>query len=149
MPAPNALSVAVEMALRKRDDARRMLQDARGAHQAAQAQMEQLEGYAGETQNRWGMRANAAVAPEVMFHHYQFMDRLNHAIGLQTGVVSEHGVRVDTAQRALLEEELRLASLKKLMEKRQKEAEQAQMRREQKQTDDHAALQHGRSFNGL
>jgi flagellar FliJ protein len=149
MPAPNALSVAVDMALRQRDDARRVLQDKRGARQSAQAQMDQLQGYAQETQNRWGVRANASLAPEVMFHHYQFMDRLNHAMGLQTSVVLDHAGRVEAAQQALLAAELRLTSLKKLMEKRLKEAEQAQMRREQKQTDERAALQHGRSFTGL
>ena len=148
MPESNALSVAVEMALRQRDDARRSLQDARSASQAAQAQLDQLEGYARETQNRWGMRPNAAVQPEVMYHHYQFMDRLGHAAGLQTGVVGQHAERVGAAERTLLEAELRLASLKKLVEKRQRDALQAQMRREQKQTDERAALQHRQSFNG-
>ena len=148
MPESNALSVAVEMALRQRDDARRSLQDARSASQAAQAQLDQLEGYARETQNRWGMRPNAAVQPEVMYHHYQFMDRLGHAAGLQTGVVGQHAERVGAAERSLLEAELRLASLKKLVEKRQRDALQAQMRREQKQTDERAALQYRQSFNG-
>ena len=148
MPESNALSVAVEMALRQRDDARRSLQDARSASQAAQAQLDQLEGYARETQNRWGMRPNAAVQPEVMYHHYQFMDRLGHAAGLQTGVVGQHAERVGAAERTLLEAELRLASLKKLVEKRQRDALQAQMRREQKQTDERAALQYRQSFNG-
>ena len=148
MPEANALSVAVEMALRQRDDARRSLQDARSASQAAQAQLDQLEGYARETQNRWGMRPNAAVQPEVMYHHYQFMDRLGHAAGLQTGVVGQHAERVGAAERTLLEAELRLASLKKLVEKRQRDALQAQMRREQKQTDERAALQYRQSFNG-
>ena len=148
MPESNALSVAVEMALRQRDDARRSLQDARSASQAAQEQLDQLEGYARETQNRWGMRPNAAVQPEVMYHHYQFMDRLGHAAGLRTGVVGQHAERVGAAERTLLEAELRLASLKKLVEKRQRDALQAQMRREQKQTDERAALQHRQSFNG-
>ena len=148
MPEANALSVAVEMALRQRDDARRSLQDARSASQAAQAQLDQLEGYARETQNRWGMRPNAAVQPEVMYHHYQFMDRLGHAAGLQTDVVGQHIERVGAAERSLLEAELRLASLKKLVEKRQRDALQAQMRREQKQTDERAALQYRQSFNG-
>ena len=148
MPESNALSVAVEMALRQRDDARRSLQDARSASQAAQEQLDQLEGYARETENRWGMRPNAAVQPEVMYHHYQFMDRLGHAAGLQTGVVGQHAERVGAAERTLLEAELRLASLKKLVEKRQRDALQAQMRREQKQTDERAALQHRQSFNG-
>lgn len=148
MSVSNALSVAVEMALRHRDDARRSLQDARSASQAAQAQLDQLENYARETQDRWGMRPNAAVQPEVMYHHYQFMDRLGHAAGLQAGVVGSHADRVGAAERSLLEAELRLASLKKLVDKRQRDALQAQMRREQKQTDERAALQFRQSFNG-
>ncbi|MDY0106685.1 MAG: flagellar export protein FliJ [Giesbergeria sp.] len=148
MSVSNALSVAVEMALRQRDDARRALQDARSASQAAQAQLDQLEGYALETQNRWGMRPNAAVQPEVMYHHYQFMDRLGHAVGLQTDVVGSHADRVGAAERFLLQAELRLASLKKLVEKRQRDALQAQMRRDQKQTDERAALQYRQSSNG-
>lgn len=148
MSVSNALSVAVEMALRQRDDARRALQDARNASQAAQAQLDQLEGYALETQNRWGMRPNAAVQPEVMYHHYQFMDRLGHAVGLQTNVVGSHAQRVAAAEHALLQAELRLASLKKLVDKRQRDALQAQMRREQKQTDERAALQYRPSSTG-
>lgn len=148
MPAPNALSVALEMALRHRDDARRLLQDARNARQAAQDQLDQLSGYAQETQNRWGMRPDAAVQPEVMYHHYQFMNRLEHAMGLQTGVVGSHVERVGAAEQALLEAELRLASLKKLVEKRQRDALLAQTRREQKQTDERAALQYRKTFNG-
>ena len=148
MSTSNALSVAVEMATRQRDEARRVLQDTRSARQAAQDQLSQLEGYAKETQNRWGMRPNATVMPEVMHHHYHFMNRLEHAAGLQTTVVGEHADRVGGAERALLATELRLASLQKLMEKRHREALQAQARREQKQTDERAAMQLRKAFNG-
>ena len=144
MSALSALVVAVELAERKRDEARRALQDARRAQQAAHEQMEQLKGYAQETQNRWGMRTNAHVQPEVMYHHYQFMGRLDHAIGLQTGVVSGQDVRVDKARQALLEAELRLASLRKVLERRRAEVALQQQRREQKQTDERAALRAGR-----
>ncbi|NMM78336.1 flagellar export protein FliJ [Acidovorax sp. SRB_24] len=148
MSSLNALTVAVELATRQRDDALRALQGAQGAHQAALDQMAQLQGYADETQNRWGLRANAQVVPEVMYHHYQFMDRLGHAMGLQTTVVGDHEVRTRTAHQALLAAELRLASLKKLTEKRRAEWEQLQARRDQKQTDERAALQRRSAFNG-
>lgn len=147
--ALGALAVAVDVALRKRDEARRLLQDARSAQEGALEQMAQLQGYANDTQNRWGMRAHAQVAPEVMYHHYQFMDRLQHAIGLQTTVMNDHGGRVEAAQQALLAAELRLASLKKLMDKRRAEWDQMQQRREQKQTDERAAQQRGNVFNSL
>ncbi|GAB3364409.1 MULTISPECIES: flagellar export protein FliJ [Giesbergeria] len=140
--ALRGLMVAVEAAGRQRDDARRLLQNARNAQMAAQGQMDQLQAYANETEGRWGMRANVSMAPEVMYHHYQFMDRLGHAIGLQTTVVQDHERRVAQAQQVLLQAELRLSSLQKLTDKRRQEIEQAQARREQKQTDERAALQY-------
>jgi len=142
MSSLNALAVAVEAASRKRDDARRVLQDAQAAQQAALAQLEQLEGYARETEARWGVKADTAMKPEVMYHHYQFMNRLGHAAGIQTGVVGDHAHRVEAARQALLQAELRLASLRKVVDKRRQELELAQMRREQKQTDERAALQY-------
>ena len=148
MTKPNARSVAVEMATRQRDEARRVLQHAQGAQRAAQDQLQVLQGYAQETENRWGMRAQATVAPEVMFHHYHFMGRLDHAAGLQSGVVDDHAQRVALAQQQLRDAEVRLASLRKLLEKRQMEALQAQARRDQKMTDERAALRHRSSAHG-
>lgn len=148
MSSLNAFLVAVEMAERKRDEARQALQDVKSARRAAQEQLSQLEGYAQETQDRWGMRADATVKPEVMFHHYQFMERLSQAIGMQTGVVGDQSGRVEAATRALLEAELRVASLKKVVDKRRREIEQLQARREQKQTDERAALQFRNAGSG-
>ena len=144
MSSLKAFEVAVELAERRRDAARQALKNVQDARHAAQAQLEQLTGYAAETQGRWGMKADSAMQPEVMYHHYQFMGRLDHAIGLQTGVVSGQDVRVDKARQALLEAELRLASLRKVLERRRAEVALQQQRREQKQTDERAALRAGR-----
>lgn len=148
MSSLNALAVAVEVASRKRDDARKVLQDTLAAQLAARAQLEQLEDYARETQSRWGIRADTAMKPEVMYHHYQFMDRLGYAAGVQQGVVGDHERRVDVARRTLLEAELRLASLRKVVEKRRDDLERAEMRRDQKQTDERAALQYRSALQG-
>ena len=137
-----ALAVAVEQASRQRDNARQVLQDTQAAQLAARAQLDQLEGYARETELRWGMKADTTVQPQVMYHHYQFMDRLGHAAGLQTGVVSEHAGRVEVSRRNLLDAELRLASLLKVMDKRRRDIELALMRSDQKQTDERAALKY-------
>ncbi|MFY3384881.1 flagellar export protein FliJ [Paracidovorax sp. MALMAid1276] len=138
----NALMVAVEVASRKRDDARRALQDTQAAQQAARDQLDQLEGYARETEGRWGTRPDTVRQPEVMYHHYQFMDRLAHAASLQGNVVGDHAHRVEVARQALLDAELRLASLRKVLERRRLELALQQLRREQKQTDERAALQY-------
>ena len=49
MSSLNALSVAVEVAERQRDEARKVLQDTLAAQQAARAQLDQLQDYARET----------------------------------------------------------------------------------------------------
>ena len=80
------------------------------------------------------------MQPVVLQHHHQFMGRLEHAIGLQSGVVQEQARRVEQARQALLQAELRLTSLRKVVERKQHELAIAQMRREQKQTDERASL---------
>lgn len=136
----SALEIATEMAERQRDGARHALRDVRASAAAAQEQMEQLETYANETQARWGMRAGASVAPEVLFHHRHFIGRLEHAMELQAKVLADHTQRVLASEGALLAAELRLATLKKLVSKRQSEKELVERRRDQKQTDERAQL---------
>ncbi|MEG0003054.1 MAG: flagellar export protein FliJ [Comamonas sp.] len=147
MSSLNALMVAIEAAMRKRDDARQALQARVQACQAAQAQMDQLQDYAAQMQQRWGAHENQAVQPEVMYHQYQFMERLSHASNLQTKVIKDQAIRLEAAQKALMACELRLTSLQKVVAARQRDISLAQMRREQKQTDERAALQFiGRTF---
>ena len=148
MSVLKALMVAVSVAERKRDEARQVLQNAQAACQAAQGQLSQLEGYAEEIQERWGAKEGASLKPEVMYHHHQFMGRLGHAAGLQSGVVADHLQRLEAASRQLLAAELRLASLRKVLEARRKEIELQQARRDQKQTDERAAIKYHSNANG-
>jgi len=147
MSSLNALMIAIEMAVRKRDDARNALRERQHARDAAKSQMEQLESYAVEMGQRWGATEGATMNPEVMFHHRQFMARLQHAIDLQKRVLADQEIRLEAAQKALMATELRLSSLNKVVETRRRDIALAQMRREQKQTDERAALQFiGRTF---
>jgi flagellar FliJ protein len=74
-----------------------------------------------------------------MRHHYQFMDRLTHAIGLQQGVLANALDKTDDAKKLVLEAEFRLTSLKQVLKKKQVTLAVCQYRREQKQTDEFAA----------
>ena len=74
MSSLKAFQVAAELAERQRDAARQTLKDVQAALQAAQAQLEQLAGYAGETQGRWGMREGAEVQPEVVAAAFARLD---------------------------------------------------------------------------
>jgi flagellar protein FliJ len=139
MSAFHALIVALDLAKRRRDDAVKQLQTAQKAELAAQDQMGQLEGYVHELDGRWGMREDAYVKPEVMYHHNQFLGRLNHAMGLQTGVVIDKKAQVQQARQVLMAAEVRVASLQKLIERKQSEAARALAKQEQKQTDERAS----------
>ncbi|SDM66796.1 flagellar FliJ protein [Oryzisolibacter propanilivorax] len=143
MSSLHAFTVAVELAERQRDVAREQLKNVQGACHAAQAQLQQLDGYAVETQGRFGASEGRTLQPLVLQHHYQFMGRLEHAIALQTRVVGSQQQRVEQARQALVQAELRLASLRKVLQRRQDEQARAQQRREQKQTDERAALRLG------
>lgn len=146
MSALNALMVAIELATRKRDEARQLLRQRQQSLAAAQEQMQQLQSYQAEMQQRWGAQG-AQLKPEVMYHHHQFMQRLQHAIELQTKVLRDQELRLQAAQQALMNTELRLTSLQKVVQMRRKDMALAQQRREQKQTDERAALQFiGRTF---
>ena len=147
MSSLHALMVAIEMAARKRDEARQALRERQRAHEAAQAQMDQLQSYHAEMQQRWAPQEGAELKLEVMYHHEQFMARLQHAINLQTKMLQDQAIRLEAAQKALMAAELRLTSLNKVVETRRRDMALAQMRREQKQTDERAALQFiGRTF---
>lgn len=149
MSSLNALNVAIEAAERKRDEARTAMQERQRAQQAAQAQMDQLQGYVLEMQARWGAQEGLAVQPEVMHHQYQFMERLQHAIGLQTRVVADQDIRLETSRQALLAAELRVTSLQKVVQARRRDVALAQMRREQKDTDERATMAFFRRSFGL
>ena len=92
---------------------------------------------------------DARAGAHVQEEDRRVLARLAHAIGLQTTVVRDYEGRVAAAQQGLLQTELRLASLKKLTDKRRLELEHAQARRDQKQTDERAALQYRKTSNGL
>ncbi|GGH57151.1 hypothetical protein GCM10010975_16510 [Comamonas phosphati] len=149
MSSLSALMIAIDAADRKRDAARQSVQERQRALQAGQAQIEQLQAYVQEMSQRWGAQEGQAVQPEVMHHQYQFMERLQHAIGLQTKVLADLEIRLEAARQALMAAELRVSSLNKVVEVRKRDMALAQMRREQKETDDRAAIQFFRRSFGL
>lgn len=140
MSALKSILLAIDLASRKRDQASQGLQRAQQGHLFAQDQMAQLESYAAETAARWAAASQLSTTAELMRHHYQFMDRLQHAIGLQSGVLETTGAKVELARRVVLEAEFRLISLKQVLKKKQVDLAVLQLRREQKQMDEFAAL---------
>lgn len=146
MSAVASVQLAADVALRKRDEAGLALVQVQRSQRHAQDQLDQLESYAHETVARWTAAAQVQATPELMHHHYQFMERLHHAIGLQRGAVAKVALQVETANQALLHAEFRLAALKQVLARKKAEAQAVQDKREQKQMDEFAALQFARAL---
>ena len=143
MHSLNAFQTAVSLATRERDAAAQRLASARQSWLAAQVQLDQLQSYAGETEARWAQQA-LRCTPEIMGHHYQFMERLNHAIRLQTGVVAQQADAVKLVADRLRLAETRREGLLQVHAKRVAEQRRVLDRREQKASDERAALQYSR-----
>lgn len=143
MAAFSDLQLAVDFSLDQRDAAAQRLAQARQVWIAAQMQLDQLETYANETTTRWTQQLTSCT-PELMRHHYQFMDRLMHAINLQRGIVGEHEATLSRLAQTLRHAEARLESLRQLKAERVREHQMVLDRRDQKQSDEMASQQYRR-----
>ena len=138
------IMLAIELATRQRDQCAKAVAAARKTQGFAQGQMGQLEGYAADVDARWIKSGSNPLSVELIRHHYQFMDRLQQAIGLQGTVIQNTGRQVEQAQKALLQVEVRLAGLNHVLANRQAAMQLTQKRREQRMTDEFAGMQHAR-----
>jgi flagellar FliJ protein len=150
MSIVKSVLLAIDLATTKRDQAGKVLQHVQRAQIFAQDQMAQLTGYAAETEAKWSAAAQTTcTTPELMRHHYQFMDRLNHAIALQTVAIDSAAQKVDAAKQLVLDADIRLASLQHALKKKQSDIALVQSRRDQKQTDEFASLRSAQSSGGM
>jgi flagellar protein FliJ len=138
-PSVDPLMALLGQAERERDEASAAHQQARAAHEAAQAQSEQLLAYRSEYEARFREQFKSNGSVSILQCYQGFSARLGQAID-QQGQVAGHALRrVEQMRQLLLEQELKVASVRKLLERRLIELRQAADRRDQKQTDEYAA----------
>ncbi|MGI9134377.1 MAG: flagellar export protein FliJ [Rhodoferax sp.] len=141
----NAVLLAIELATRQRDAARKVLAQVNRNLAFAEGQMAQLESYAAETDARWTGAAPGTLSAELIHHHYQFMERLQQAIRMQNGVIESTQLQIERASKSLMQTESRLAGLNQVYEARLAAAALTERRREQLRTDEFAALTYRRN----
>ena len=140
MSGVKSVLLAIQVATLRRDQAAAVLLQLQQSQAFAQEQMSQLQTYADETEARWAKAAQISVTPEMMRHHYQFMDRLQQAVVLQEGVLGQWGSKCERARKHWLETEFRVTSLKQVLKNKEVELALVQGRREQKEMDEFAAM---------
>ncbi len=145
MPKFRALELAIGQATQQRDAQARRHAQAQKTLQFAHGQLQQLQSYANDTDARWigGHAVNLSV--ELIKHHYQFMDRLQHAAQQQQGVIATLERQLAAAHQQLLQAEYRLAGFKQVLKGRHAERQVQEQRREQRATDEFAAMSHYRA----
>lgn len=139
-----ALHTLLEHAVRQRDDALAALLQAEEAARRLRQQAEQLHAYRGEYHERGPTRAGSTAPVELLHCHRNFMQRLDQALGQQTGHLQAAEARVVQLRGALLALETRVASVRKLLERRAQEQRRVAARLEQRRSDEAAVQRHWR-----
>ena len=137
-PDTRSLTLVLEREEAARDDAALAVQRAQQHLDRAQAQMEQLTTYRSEYIARWSDHFSRQSSMEIVHCYRSFMQRLDHAMAQQQTLVQRQQATVEHARTALLAAELKVAAVKKLIDRRVDEHRRRESRREQKQTDETA-----------
>lgn len=128
----------VEIAEKRRKDALLLLGQQQREWQMANEQMVQLEAYAQEAEQRWELRSGVGVDAAMLHHHRHFMQKIQHAMEFQRGVMRERQGRVDQAQAQVFAAERDVAGLRKFAERKAQTLQLTAQRQEQKATDEMA-----------
>ena len=108
-------------------------------HRNAQRQAEQLQTYRRDYEQRWSSQFSRSGGIDIVQCYQGFVTRLGQAIDAQERATLQAAQRLEAAQAVWQEQEMRVASVRKLIERRGRELRGADERREQKQLDEHAA----------
>jgi flagellar FliJ protein len=138
-----ALHTLLELAQRERDAALAALMQAENMGNRALAQLEQLQAYQAEYRANAPGTTGRAAPIELLHCHNGFMGRLDQALGQQQQAVKASDTELLRRREALQRCELKLASVRKLLERRAAEHQRVEARRDQRRSDE-AALQRRR-----
>lgn len=137
----HSLMTLLQHAQSERDGARGALQRAQAAAERAQLQAEQLLSYRRDYERRWNEQFAQHGAIDIVRCYQNFMQRLSQAIEQQQRSAQHSASQVQLAGNALRSHEMRVASIRKLLERRTGELQAAAARNEQKAADEQATQQ--------
>ncbi|WP_428509236.1 flagellar export protein FliJ [Roseateles sp.] len=133
------LSILLERAEAERDEGLRQFQEAQARADKARAQHGDLAQYRSDYQLRWSQQFARQGTMDIVACYQNFGGRLNEAITSQSNLAQFADQRVATARERLQGLEMRVASVRKLLERRRLEISRSAQRQEQKATDEQAS----------
>ena len=104
------------------------------------SQMEQLHSYREQYRQRWTAQFRQIAAIEVVHSYQAFVTRLDHAIEQLRLQLEQAQTQAQQARELLVARETRVASVRKLIERRLMEQGRTVAAREQKHSDERAAI---------
>jgi flagellar FliJ protein len=134
-----ALHTLLDHAERQRDAAMARLLQAEETARRLHLQAEQLQAYRHEYRQRHPAQGGRTASIEVLRCHQGFMQRLDQALAQQQGQLETADACCSTLRVELLALQTRVASVRKLMERRGHEAQRRADRHEQNRSDEAAA----------
>lgn len=137
-----SLKTLLEHAERQRDEGLLAVQQAESQEQALRTQAEQLQAYRAEYEARHPARSGRAAPIELLRCHLGFMQRLQQAQAQQQTQWQAAQVRLVQRRESLLALEIRVAAVRKLIERRVHDKQQTHQRQEQRRNDE-AVQRHG------
>jgi flagellar FliJ protein len=135
----HTLNLLAERIAAERDTAQTWLAECIQRADQARRSAGELSQYRVDYEQRWGRQFAQAGTMDIVNCYQNFSGRLTEAIHSQEQISRQADARVETARTALLALEMRLAAVKKLMERRQAETMLREQRQEQKASDEFAA----------
>lgn len=136
-PQPlQALTTVLTQAESARDSALGALREADDRAQGSRDQALQLQQYRSEYEQRWTHQFARHGAIEIVQCYRSFMDRLDQALTQQQQACVFAEARAAQARHELVERERRVASVRKMIERKLEEQRLLNQRHEQKQTDE-------------
>ena len=144
------LKTLLEREQKRRDEQMAAVRSAAANAESQQQQADGLVEYRTEYCRKWSAQFQQAAQMEILRSYHGFLSRLDQAITQQKSVV-EHAHRMVAAQRQrLVEREIRVATVERLIKRREAMLAKIADRRDQKNLDELAQrLVSGRSQTGM
>jgi len=133
------LQLLLEKEQRKRDEAQAVVRAAYANLEAQRTQGEGLANYRVDYCAKWSAKFQQGSSMEILRSYHGFMSRLDQAITQQQAVTAHAQRGVDAAKERLLEREIRVATVERLIQRRRELLARVEDRRDQKNLDEMAA----------
>ena len=144
------LKTLLEREQKRRDEQMAAVRNAVANAEAQQQQADSLVGYRTEYCQKWSAQFQQAAQMEILRSYHGFLSRLDQAIAQQTSVVEHARRMVDAQRQRLVEREIRVATVERLIKRRETMLAKLADRRDQKNLDELAQrLSAARAQTGL